>query len=95
MTLFLNLKTKSLTFANVALPHEPPQEVSTVVAISWLVKRLLNETVAMLVREMVVPHRAGGTGTGIDPTCAPYTVRATLGSHGGIGFTPPFLNFEV
>ena len=55
-----NFTISFLTFARVALAHEAPQQFGTVVTVGRLVKRLLNETVAVLIGQVVVLHGACG-----------------------------------
>ena len=82
-----------LTFANVSLTHEAPQEVATVVTVRRFVECLFDETVAVLVGKMIIPHWARRTGTRTTPTGAPDTALAPLWSH-YVRSIPPFLNLD-
>ena len=50
-----------VTFADVSLAHETPKQLSTEMAISCrFMECFLDKTMAMLVGQRVMPHRAGG-----------------------------------
>ena len=60
------LFSQILTFAHVSLPDEAPELFWTIMAISWTVKGFLDETVAVLVSQVVIVlHRTGARHRGV------------------------------